>query len=281
MEVVLDFVTPDYFDAVGMSLARGRRFTRADGASSSKVAIVNEAMAWRFFRNADVLGKRFRMDSGHGKTEDFEIVGVVKDAKIVAVRQKIPRMIYVPVAQSPEFLGTLEVRTTGDPGPLASQIRKIVLGTNSTMPVTRVTTLSAQVERSLAQERLIAELSSTFGLLALLLVSVGLYGVLSQAVVQRSNEIGVRMALGASQWKVQWMVLREALLLALVGMILGIPAAVAAGHLVTSLLFGLTPADPITLIAAGFATLSVAMLASYLPARRASSVDPIVALRHE
>ena len=173
------------------------------------------------------------------------------------------------------------MRATGDPGSLASQVRKTILDIRPRVPVSRVLPLHTQVDQSLGQERLIAELSSAFGLVALLLVSVGLYGALSQQVAQRSNEIGVRMALGASRGGVQWMVLREALMLVLAGIALGVPLAIAAGRLVTGLLFGLKPADPITLVAACATVLAVATLAAYVPARRASSVHPMTALRYE
>jgi predicted permease len=278
MEVQVDWVTPAYFDAVGIPLARGRRFLPADGADSPKVAIVNEAMARRFFKTADVVGRRFRNDPS---SKDLEIVGVAKDAKVVGLREEVRPIVYVPVRQSPQLLSSLSVRATGDPGSLASQVRKTILDIRPRVPVGQVATLRARVEQSLGQERLIAELSSAFGLVALLLVSVGLYGALSQQVAQRSNEIGVRMALGASRGGVQWMVLREALMLVLAGIALGVPLAIAAGRLVTGLLFGLKPADPITLVAACATVLAVATLAAYVPARRASSVHPMTALRYE
>ena len=189
--------------------------------------------------------------------------------------------MYLPLAQSPEFLRSLQVRTVGEPATLAAEIRQIIRSTNPNLAVNGMSTLREQVDGSLVRERLIATLSGAFGVLALVLVSVGLYGVLSQSVAQRTAEIGVRVALGATQHGVQWLILRESSVLVFSGIALGIPAALVAGKGMGGFLFGLSVVDPQTLSGATGVVLIVTVLASYIPARRASRVDPIVALRYE
>jgi ABC-type antimicrobial peptide transport system permease subunit len=189
--------------------------------------------------------------------------------------------VYLPLAQSPEFLRGLQVRTAGEPATLAADIRQIIRNTNARLAVNEVITLGQQVDRSLARERLIAVVSGAFGALALLLVCVGLYGVLSQGVAQRAAEIGVRVALGSTRFGVQWLVVRESLVLVLTGLLLGIPAALASGRAMSGLLFGVSTVDPQTLTAAAALVVFVTVSASYIPAWRASRVDPVVALRSE
>jgi len=200
------------------------------------------------------------------------------------VRQKGQRMIFLPVVQMKEdaaYVSEIDVRTVGDPRAVASEVRGAIDEINSSLSVTNVTTLSEQVDHSLHEERTISELSSFFGLLALTLACVGLYGVMAYAVARRTSEIGIRMALGARSADVLWMVLREALVLMLAGVAIGVPAALAASRLIASMLFGLTPWDPLTISAATLVLVAVAVLAGYLPARRASRVSPMVALRYE
>jgi predicted permease len=276
MEVEVMVVTPGYFKTMGMRLAQGRALTLDDRANTPRVAVVNEAMARQFF-DSNALDRRFR---GWG-SDELTVVGVVKNAKLLDLRSDVRPVMYVPLAQSPTLLKSIQVRTVGNPALLASQIRQIVRDVNPNLPVMQVTTLRDQVDRSLVEERLVAILSSVFGMAALVLVSIGLYGVLSQTVARRTAEIGVRMALGAERVQVRWLVLKEALVVVLVGIAIGAPVALVAGRGLRRLIFGLSPADPLILSGASIAILIVAVLASYMPALRASRVDPIVALRYE
>ena len=252
--------------------------THEDRAGTQSVAVINEAFARRLSDSGGVPGARFRAG---GQPRELNVIGIVKDARINDLRSDPRPVMYLPLAQSPEFLRSLQVRMVGEPGTLAAEIRQIIRSTNPNLAVNGMSTLREQVDRSLVRERLIATLSGAFGVLALVLVSVGLYGVLSQSVAQRTAEIGVRVALGATQHAVQWLILRESSVLVLSGIALGIPAALLAGKGMGGLLFGLSVVDPQTLSGATAVVLIVTVLASYIPARRASRVDPIVALRYE
>jgi ABC-type antimicrobial peptide transport system permease subunit len=219
--------------------------------------------------------------------EPYQIIGVVKDSRYGNPRGEPQPIIYTTFLQTGTGRGqmVLHVRVTGDPGLLVPRIREEVLRVDPTLPVFEVRTLSQEMDAALIQERLIATLSSLFGVLALLLASVGLYGLLAFGVVQRTGEVGIRMALGAGRGDVIWMILREALVLVLLGVAIGVPAAFAvarlAGSRISGLLFGLTATDPITIVVATGLLGLVAAVAAYLPARRASRVDPMVALRSE
>ena len=278
MEVQVIVVTPRYFETMGMSVVEGRGLTPGDRAGAPRVTVINEALARRFFIPGDVLGRRLRAG---GQDQDVTVVGVVKNARVNDLRSEPRPMLYLPLAQSPDFLRGLQVRTAGEPGTLAAEIRQIIRNTNADLAVNEVSTLGQQVARSLARERLTATLSGAFGLLALMLVCVGLYGVLSQRVAQRSAEIGVRVALGSTRGGVQWLIVRESLVVVFSGLALGIPAALATGKGMASLLFGLNAAHPQTLIGATAVIVVVTLSASYIPAWRASRVDPMIALRTE
>ena len=278
VEVQVVVVTTRYFETMGMSVVQGRSLTPEDRAGTPRVTVINEAFSRRFFDSGGVLGRRFRAG---GQDQDLTVVGVVKNARVNDLRSEARPIMSLPHAQSPEFLRGLQIRTVGEPGRLAAEVRQIIRNTNANLAVNEVTTLSQQVDRSLVRERLIATLSGAFGVLALILVCVGLYGVLSQSVAQRTAEIGVRVALGATHQGVQWLILRESLLVVLSGIALGVPAALAAGKGMAGLLFGLGAVDPETLSYATAVVLIVTVSASYIPAWRASGVDPIVALRYE
>ena len=274
-------VGPRFFETAGMTILRGRDFGPQDNEAARKVAVVNESFAQYYFGSEDPVGKVF--DRGKEDGGEVEIVGVVKDAKSVSIREQTPRTFYVPFLQDPSsWRETIfQVRTAGEPLSLVGTIRGEVQKIDPSLSIFRERTLETQVDESLGQERLVATLSSLFGALALLLACAGLYGVLSYSVSQRTHEIGIRMALGAQPSNVRWMVLRENYLLIGIGIVIGMAVSLAASRLITSLLFGLTPTDPITLLLSVLLMIAVASLAGWLPAQRASGVAPMTALRHE
>ena len=270
----------DYFTAMGSPLVLGRGFGAQDTDKSQKVAVISETMAERFFPNRSPLGKHF----GRGSFENsgqFEIIGVVKDAKYGSLTEQLRPMAYYPYAQQDEILNNFVVRFSGPLESIAPQVRQAIKQVNRNLSIDEVVSLSEHIGRSLVQQKLVARLASFFGVLALLLACVGLYGVLSYAVARRTHEIGIRMALGAQTGDVLWLVLREALTLVLIGVVIGLIASFAATQTAASLLFDLKPNDPLTIKLATLLLLIVAALAGYLPARRAARVDPIAALRDE
>jgi predicted permease len=275
-----NIVDEDFFAVMGLPLVTGRGFGPHDTASSPKVAVISETMARIYFPGESALGRRF----GRGKpenSEDIEVIGVVKDAKYMAVDEETRPMAYYPYSQGISHSNNFLVSFAGDVDSVVPAIRRAIREANDRLPVDDVATLSEQVDRSLVQEKLVARLSSFFGLIALLLACVGLYGILSYAVARRTNEIGIRMALGATRADVIWLVLREAMTLVLAGVVAGLLAAAAGARAVTSLLYGLDPTDPTTIGVATLLLVAVAALAGCLPARRATRVDPLVALRDD
>lgn len=273
-------VGPDFFEAMGLPLLTGRGFGAQDTETSPKVAVISEAMAQQLFRGSSPLGKRFGI-GGLEHSEDIEVIGVVKDAKYGDLMEEPKPMAYYPYSQSINYLSNFEVNFSGDPGVIVAETRRAIKEVNRDIPIVEAVRMSEHVGRSLVQQKLIARLSSFFGLLALLLACVGLFGIMSYSVARRTNEIGIRMALGAGRGEVLKLVMREGLAPVLIGVAIGLPAAIAGGRLITSLLFGLTPADPLTICVATLLLLAVAALAGYLPARKASRVDPMIALRCE
>jgi predicted permease len=281
-------VYPNYFATLGIPIVAGRDFNGADLAENSPlVAVVNETFARRVFPGENVVGKHYVTRGRRGDSLTCEIIGVVKDSRYANLRGETPPVIYQPFLQTNTGRGqmVLHARVSGNPGGLLPRIREEVQRVDKDLPMFEVNTLAAEMDAALVRERLIATLSSFFGVLALLLAGVGLYGLLAFGVVQRTGEMGVRMALGAQRWDVLWMVLREALSLVLIGVGLGLPATLAAARVaenqISGLLFGLTTGDPVTIAAATGLLAAVAGVAAYLPARRASRVDPMVALRNE
>jgi predicted permease len=278
----LYIVTPDYFDVIGMRLLRGRGFGVSDSRHAPRVAIVNEAMAAQEFGGREAIGQRIRLDDIH----DVEIVGVVSNVRSQSVHAPMRPLFYLPAAQPHGIptnlqLSSLEVRGEGDPAQLANRVRRAVSDAQAELPLLNVRTLSEQVDRTLIKERLLALLAGAFGLGALFLVAVGLYGVISQWATQRTRELGIRMALGATPLGVRWLVLRQALSQVLVGLLLGVPAALGVAQLLQGLLFQVEPLDPRALVGPTLTLLAVGALAAYLPARRASRLDPVTALRSE
>ena len=275
-----NIVGPDYFTTMGIPLVLGRGFGPRDTDKSQKVAVISETMAQRFFPNGSPLGKRFGND-GPTSRDQIEIIGVVKDVKYQTLTEESEPMAYYPHAQRPRAHDNFVVRFSGVPNDVVPQVRQAIKQVNRNLPIDRVVSLSEHIGGSLVQQRLIARLASFFGLLALLLACVGLYGVLSYAVARRTNEIGIRIALGAQSRNVLLLIMREAMLLVVLGLIVGLPAVFATTRFASTLLFGLSPTDPLSLSVAAILLLLVAMIAGYIPARRATKVNPLVALRYE
>ena len=272
-----------FFETAGIPILLGRDFGPRDDDTAPKVAIVNETFARDFFGGANPLGRTIGLGVNQNLGQ-FEIVGVVKDSKQNRLSERPVRVVYFPFLQIPPALigqMTLEVRTAADPAAMTATVRKELLAVEKNLPIFGVKTLTQQVQDSLGEQRMVARLTTLFGLLALLLAAVGLYGVMSYSVARRTSEIGIRMALGAQRGDVTRLVLRETMTLVSVGVALGLAGALGAGRVLSSLLFGLAPTDPVAFAAATLLLTGVAAVASYVPARRASQVDPMAALRYE
>ena len=284
--VVQDMLTgPKYAETLGVPLLRGRELELRDNASAPRVAVVNSTFAEKYFKNQNPIGRTFTFDDEETEQgPQIEIVGVIGDVKWYDARDKTQPAVYRPILQIQEqgaYTATIHIRTTSDPTPLTSQVRQMINQIDDKLPIFGVTTLDEQMRRNLDQERLIAQLVSFFGAVALILACIGLYGVMAHGVARRTNEIGIRMALGARGGNIAWMVIRETLHLVLAGLVIGVPAALVGAKLISAQLFGLKPADPLTLVGASVVLTIVALLAGYLPARRASRVNPLSALRYE
>ena len=273
-------VSPRFLASMGTELRAGRDFDSRDTASSSAVAIVNEAFVRAFLVAGQPLGQRFGTD-GPQSSGDIEIVGVVEDSKWLDLREMPRPMYYRPFEQRPAPSATLVVRTTGRLQPVINAIPGIAQATDRRVVLKNIAPFSDVVNRTLAKERMVAYVSAAFGALALLIVCLGLFGLLAYGVARRTREIGVRMALGATRSAVLWMVLRESLVMLAVGLPLGIAAAVAGSRFVASMLYGLTPLDLSTITGAVALLTLVSLAAAYVPARRATQVDPLLALRAE
>jgi ABC-type antimicrobial peptide transport system permease subunit len=260
-----------------MHIVAGRDLVAADSAMPVRVAVVNEAMVRRYFKNREAVGQRF----GYGEKPDIEIVGVVQDARVNTVREAVLPMAFYPLAPQPGYIGSLDVRTAGDPHALITSLRRAIAESEPKLPIDRVVTVADQAGSTLSQERLISRLTTLLSVLALGLACLGLYGLMSYAVKQRTAELGLRLALGAPRARVLWMVFRESLLLIVAGLAIGLPAVIAASRLVGTILFEVSPNDPATLAIAMTLLLIVGAWAGYLPAWRASNVDPLTALRQE
>ena len=276
-------VTPMYFQTLDTPILAGRDFNSHDTKGSPPVAVINQAMARKFFGSSSPMGKSYRTEgSKPGEMTATEIVGVVKDAKYGQLRELAQPTAYVPASQDddPWGSGIFEIRTAGVATSLISPVKTVFERTSKNLNL-EFSTLAVQVSESVNRERLLANLSGFFGALALLLAAIGLFGMMSYNVARRRSEIGIRMALGAEQKMILWMVLREVLLLAAIGMAVGFFAAAASTRLIRSMLYEVSPNDPITLVFAGAVLLSVATLAGYLPARRAARLDPMTTLREE
>lgn len=278
-------VRENFLDAMEIPLLAGRYLEYRDDERAPKVAVVNQTFAKRYFPDEDPVGKRFSFDS-NTKPGVVEIIGLARDTKYSRQRDEVPPTAYLPWLQELGSLGTVtfEVRTTGEPNASVAAIRSAVRDVESNLPLNSIRTQIEQADETLAMERLFAKLVGLFGLLAQQLAAIGLYGVLAWSVSQRTHEIGIRMALGASQKEVSKMILRQGMTLTIVGLALGLVGAFVLTKYLTSLtdmLYGVTATDPLTFgVIAGF-LMVVALVACYIPARRATKVDPMIALRYE
>jgi predicted permease len=270
---------PDFFETIGVPLKMGRMFTDHDNQKAPKVAIINEAASRKLFAGENPLGRRF--GTGADRSDDIEIVGVVRDAKYSEVREPPPPTMYVPHLQASMPRVVIEVRTAQDPAALVGAIREVVRRVDPNVPIVDIFTQMEQVEKRLEQEKLFARAYALFGALALAIAAVGLFGVMSYSVSRRTNEIGIRLALGAQRGHVLGQIMRESMILVIAGVVFGLGVALGTGRFIASQLFGLAPTDVVTIGLAMAVMLVVSTAAGYMPARRASRVDPMVALRYE
>ena len=272
-----NLVTPDFFTTVGMPLLQGRGFTAADRAGAPEVAIMSESAARHFFGSVErAIGARFGADS----IPNVEVVGVVRDARVNALREAPPRITFYPLAQAPRGIATsIEVRVATSPDAVVPALRAAIRQVDPTLPVREVVPLSDLLERGLTRERLVAQLAGSFGVLALLLAGVGLYGMIGYSVSRRTNEMGVRLALGASPVGVRLLVLRECAALTVAGVVIGLGLLVPVQGLIGRLVYGLSPRDPATIVVATAVMLAVTAVAAFIPAWRASRIDPVDAIR--
>ncbi len=279
MNVFENAVGPGFFATMGIQVLAGRDFTTGDRANAPKAVVVNERFAKYFFRDENPIGRRihFRQE----KAESLEIVGVIREGKTVSLREEPHRSIYVPYAQSRLGYMTFYVRTAQDPTAAAQMLRSEVRREDPKLPIFNVITMDRQIDESLFADRLVAALSMGFGALATLLAAVGLYGVMAYMVVRRTREIGIRMALGAGRREVLRLVMKEVVVLAAVGIGIAVLASLAMGRLIQSQLLDVSARDPWVIAAATVTLASVALLAGFLPALRATRVDPLIALRYE
>ena len=279
MQAYMNFLAPGYFEAMGVPFLEGRDFDRRDMIRNSRVAIVNRKFAEHFFKDKSPIGRHLGWGAGPDTKLDIEIIGMVENSLYDGPRGGIRRQVFVPYYGNGS--AAFYVRASGSPDSLPAALRGEVKKLDASMPVFQMQTLEQQLDDTLLTERLIAMLSAAFGALATLLASIGLYGVMAFVVARRTKEIGVRMALGARPGSVVWLVMKEVLLLVGIGLAVGIPAAIALGRFVSTQLYGVEARDPSVAGLAILLLVAVASLAGLIPARRASRIDPLTALRYE
>jgi predicted permease len=281
MNPEFNYVAPGFFETLGFPLVAGRDLTEADALGAPQVVVVNEVFAKRYFKDENPVGRRIGLGR-RGEGYPIEIVGVVRDGKASSMRDEPHRFVYAPYMQE-ESIGALTyyVRAKVEPDSFAGRLRAAVGRVDPTLPVTSLKTMQAQISESLFVERMVAALSAAFGLLATVLAAIGLYGVMSYAVAQRTREIGLRVALGADSRSVLMLVLREVAILAAIGIAIGLPGGYGLGKLIESQLFNLKARDPLTFLVATLALVATALVAGLVPAVRAARVDPMTALRYE
>jgi predicted permease len=272
-------VSPNFFDVMGIPVLAGRGFSERDSDTAPKVVMINQAAAQKYFPSENPVGQR--MGSSLENAGQLEIVGILRDVKYNSVRDAAPPTMFVPYMQTRIGNAAFEVRTRSAPAAVTGAVREAVRQIDPNLPVMDVSTQIEQVEMRFQQEKFFAQAYTLFGIVALLLASLGLFGLMSYNVARRTNEIGIRMALGAQRGDVLRLVMRESMLLVVIGVATGLAMALAAGRLVTTLLYGVPPTDVMAIVPAIVVMMAVSALAGYLPARHASRVDPMVALRNE
>jgi predicted permease len=284
-EVSCNVITSDFFRTMGIPLLHGQDFTNAEEARSSKVAVVSESFARRFFAGQNAIGQTFHFQNREGL---FTVVGVVKDVRSAGLRGNEPGRsnlaAYLPLADAPQKLlgqANLEILVTGDSTSLTAAVRQRVQSVDKDLTFRTVETQASMIDESLGTERALAALTTGFGVIALLLAGIGLFGLTAYSVAQRTREIGIRMALGAQRMSILDLIVREAMLLTLAGLGIGLGLALVAGRLIAAQLFGVAPSDGLTISSALALMVAVTGAASLAPARRATKVDPMVALRYE
>jgi predicted permease len=298
MVALLNRVSGKYFETSGISMVAGRPITPADSATSMKVAVVNETLARHYYPKGDAIGRTLTIDTDSVRGP-WQIVGIARDTKSQGPRDaETARMAYIPIVQiepyeyrdpndkttpleenGNRFANVIVVRTTADPARTIADLRRAVAAVDPNLPLLNVHTIQEEVENFMSHEQLISSLTGIFSVLALLLAAIGLYGVMSYSVVRRTNEIGIRLALGAQTRTLLWMVLRESLVLLALGLAIGLPLTLVSTRLIREQLFGLSATDPMTFALAIVVVAAMTLLAAWLPARRATKVDPMVALR--
>lgn len=277
-----DHIGPGYFSTLGIPVLIGREIGPQESTGTIRPAVVNQTFVRRFFSGANPVGKHIR-DTYPGNVQEMEVVGVVADAKYNDLREKARPRVYAPLFNPlwDQTAAVYEVRTYADPASVSAALRQAVKETSAALPPVQISTMSGLVDESLQTDRFIERLSAAFGVLALVLASIGLYGIMAYTVARRTRDIGIRLALGAEPGNILRQVLRETLTLVLLGFVIGVPIAIGGTHFVRSMLFGLGVADPMAISFAALTLACVAAVAGFLPARRASRVDPMIALRYE
>jgi predicted permease len=269
-----------FFPTMGIPMIAGRGFGSQDTATSPKVAVINQSLARTRFPHGNPIGQRFR--AGGSKNDWIQVVGICADTRYQTLREDPPPQYFVPYMQQHEAEGmTYAIRTHLKPAAIVPALRRAVSAIDSEMLLTHVRTQQEQIDETMRAEIVLAEITAGFGILALALACMGIYGIMAYSVANRRNEIGIRLALGAQPRQVRGMILRESTWLAVAGIVVGVGAALTLTRLVKSMLYGIQPYDPLTLTAGVLLLLAVALAASWIPARRAAGVQPMEALRHE
>ncbi len=271
----------NFLETMGIPLVAGRDLSAADTQGRPRVAIINETMARQVFGERTPVGRHFQFVNGHDRDVPIQVIGVARDSKYASLEQQMPPTLFMPHAQAPPSGMTVEVRTASDPVTVASAIREAVRQTDPTIPLAEMKTQRQQIAETIGKPRAFAALTTVSGVIGLLLACVGLYGIVSYETIRRTREIGIRMALGAKRSDVLRLVMRQTVAVVTIGAGIGVALALAASRLIGSLLFGVSPGDPFAMASALAVLIGVALAASYLPARRASQLDPTQALRYE